>query len=77
MLRAIILVCSIASAPQVADCTMARAFYALVTTVESSNPATCFLQGQAYLAATSLGVELAPTDRVRVMCVRVRRAGER
>ena len=68
MLRAIILVCSLASAPEPADCTADHAIDALVTTVESPNPATCFLQAQAYLAETALRPE--PTDRVRIMCIK-------
>jgi len=37
---------------------------------EFGNPATCFMHGQAYLAQTSIGLELADNERVKVFCVR-------
>jgi hypothetical protein len=41
--------------------------------VQSGNPATCFMHGQAYLAQTSIGQELGANDRVKVVCVRSER----
>ncbi len=37
---------------------------------ESGNPATCFMNGQTYLAETSIGQELGDNDRVKVVCAR-------
>ena len=38
--------------------------------IEFSNPITCFLNGQAYLAETSIAQDLRETDRVKVVCAR-------
>ncbi|MEJ2378960.1 MAG: hypothetical protein P8Y71_27415 [Pseudolabrys sp.] len=35
-----------------------------------SNPVTCFMHGQAYIAGTALGRNLASDERVRVICRR-------
>ena len=32
------------------------------------NPAACFLNGQAYLAGTSIGSELRDGEQVKVVC---------
>jgi hypothetical protein len=37
---------------------------------EFGNPATCFMQAQAYLATSSIGRELDANERVRIVCVR-------
>jgi hypothetical protein len=34
-----------------------------------SNPATCFMHGQAYVAGTTLGHELPANERVKVVCL--------
>ena len=68
MLRALILICSAASAPQVSDCTRERAFDVMVTKIERGSPITCFLQAQAYLAESAIGASLTPDDRVRIVC---------
>jgi hypothetical protein len=38
--------------------------------VAFENAAACFIQGQALLAATSLGQELADDDRIKIVCKR-------
>ena len=42
---------------------------------EFSNPVTCLMQGQAYLAGTAIGQELAAQERVKVECSRAQTAG--
>jgi hypothetical protein len=37
---------------------------------EFGNPATCFMNGQAYLAETSIGQTLNSNDLVKVVCAR-------
>ena len=32
------------------------------------NPAACFLNGQAYLAGTSIGSELGDGEQVKIVC---------
>jgi len=36
---------------------------------EFGNPATCFMQAQAYLAGSSIGRDLDADERVRIICV--------
>ena len=70
MLTALVLVCSIANTPDLRDCTRDNATAVVLVPVQSGNPATCFMHGQAYLAQTSIGQELGINDRVKVVCVR-------
>jgi hypothetical protein len=37
---------------------------------EFGNPATCFMQAQAYLAGRSIGRDLDANERVKIVCVR-------
>jgi hypothetical protein len=70
MLTALILVCSLAIAPNLADCTRANAVHVMRVPAAFGNPATCFMHGQAYLAETSIGRDLAENERVKVICAR-------
>ena len=70
MLTALVLICSTAITPDLRDCTRDNATAAVLVPVQSGNPATCFMHGQAYLAQTSIGQELGIDDRVKVVCVR-------
>ena len=70
MLTAIVLICSIAVTPDLEECTPSNATTLMRVPAEFANPVTCFLQGQAFLAETSLGRDLSDTDRVKVICGR-------
>jgi hypothetical protein len=70
MLTALILICSLAHSPDIRDCTRSNAVDIMVMPGASGNPATCFMHGQAYLAATDIGRNLSDTERVKVVCVR-------
>ena len=70
MLTALVLICSAAAAPDLYDCTRHNAIAVVRVPAEFGSPATCFLHGQAYLAGTSIGRELEPNERVKVICVR-------
>ncbi len=70
MLTALILICSLATTPDLASCTRDNAVDSLRVPESFGNPATCFMHGQAYLADTSLGRDLAENERVKVVCVR-------
>jgi hypothetical protein len=76
MLTALILICSLAATPDLAACSRSNAVDVMYAAVESANPAACFMHGQAYLAGTSLGRELAENERVKIMCVRSKPADE-
>ena len=69
MLTALILICSVTTTPDLRDCTRTNAVDVLVTPVAFANPATCFMQGQAYLAGTSIGRDLTENERVKIVCV--------
>ena len=70
MLTALVLICSVGVAPDLAHCTRSNARVVISVPTEDGNPITCFMHAQAYLAETSLGRELDHKDRIKVVCVR-------
>jgi hypothetical protein len=70
MLTALVLICSTSITPDLRDCTRDNAAAVMLLPVQSGNPATCFMHGQAYLAQTSIGQELGVNDQVKVICIR-------
>ena len=68
MLTALILVCSITVTPDLSACTSANAVDVMRLPVESSNPATCFMHGQSFLADTTIGRDIGQNERVKVIC---------
>jgi hypothetical protein len=75
MLMALVLVCSLQVTPDLADCSRSNAVSVVRVPEEFGNPATCLMHGQAYLADTSIGRDLADSERVKVVCARVQRIG--
>src|SRR5262245_49893745 len=75
MLTALVLICSLASVPQLAACNRDSALEVVQVPATFADPVTCLMHGQAYLAATSIGRELAENEAVKVICVRSRSAG--
>jgi hypothetical protein len=70
MLTALVLVCSLAVTPDLRECSRDNAVQVLQVPEEFSLPAMCAMRGQAFLAQTSIGQELASNERVKVMCIR-------
>jgi hypothetical protein len=70
MLTAMILICSLANTPNLADCSRDNARDVVWVPETFSNPVTCFMHGQAYIAGTSIGRNLTADERIRVLCVR-------
>jgi len=68
MLTAIILVCSLAITPNLKDCGRDNATNVLQVPEEFAMPSQCFMRGQAFLAETSIGREIAENERVKVVC---------
>jgi hypothetical protein len=68
MLTALILVCSLAVTPDLADCNHKNALDVLRVPEEFANPVECALQGQAYLAQTAIGRKLSKDESVKVVC---------
>lgn len=70
MLSALVLICSVALAPDLRDCTRGNATAVMRVPAEFANPVTCLMHGQAYLAQTSVGQEIGDDERVKVVCAR-------
>ena len=70
MLTALVLICSLAVTPDIRHCTRENATAVMRVPTEFGHPATCLVQGQTFLAQTSIGQELSETDRVKIVCVR-------
>ena len=70
MLTALVLICSVSVTPDLRDCTRENAIDVMRTPVETANPATCFLHGQAFVAQTSIAQDLRGTDRIKIVCAR-------
>jgi hypothetical protein len=69
MLTALVLICSAAVAADPGDCTRSNANTVLRVPAVFTNPATCFMHAQAYLAGSSIGRELDADEQVRIICV--------
>src|SRR5262249_29371346 len=70
VLTALILVCSLAVTPDLAACSQSNAIHTMFVPEQFTNPVTCVMHGQAYLAETSFGQELGEDERVKIVCVR-------
>jgi hypothetical protein len=70
MLSALVLICSVALASDLRDCTRGNATAVMRVPAEFANPITCLMHGQAYLAQTSVGQEIGDDERVKVVCAR-------
>ena len=70
MLIALIFVCSTAVTPDLKNCDRNNAVHVLQVPAEFTNPATCFMHGQAYLAGNAIGQDIAAEERVKIQCVR-------
>jgi hypothetical protein len=69
MLTALVLVCSLAATPDLADCNHKNALDVMRVPEEFASPVTCAMQGQAYLAQTAIGRNLTKGDGVKVICI--------
>jgi hypothetical protein len=74
VLTAMILVCSLAVTPDLAACSQSNAIHTMFVPEQFSNPVTCVMHGQAYLAETSIGRDIGRDERVKIVCVRNSRA---
>ena len=70
MLTAMILICSLANAPNVGDCNRDNARDVVWVPETFNSPVTCLMHGQAYIAGTSIGRNLTADERIRVLCAR-------
>ena len=68
MLTALVLICSVSVTPDIATCTRDNAVDVLRVPTQFSNPAMCFMHGQAFLADTEMGRDIRNNERVKVIC---------
>jgi hypothetical protein len=73
VLTALILICSLANTPDITACDQSNAVDTMRVPEEFGNPVTCVMHGQAFLAQTELGRDIAADERVKVVCVRSQR----
>jgi hypothetical protein len=69
MLTALVLVCSLALTPDLADCNHKNALDVMRVPEEFASPVTCVMQGQAYLAETAIGRRLTKDHAVKIICM--------
>jgi hypothetical protein len=65
---ALVLVCSLATTPDLSQCDRSNAVAYLRVPGEFTNTIACGMQGQALLASMPLGEDLGKDERVRVVC---------
>jgi hypothetical protein len=70
MLTALVLICSVAITPDLGECTRTNATAVMRVPAEFGNPVTCFMHGQAFLAGSSIGQDLADSERIKIVCAR-------
>lgn len=68
LLTAFALICSILVTPDLRDCDETNARMVMVVPERFASPITCAMHGQAYIAGSALGQNLADSDRVKVIC---------
>jgi hypothetical protein len=69
MLTALVLVCSLAATPELGACNRDNALDVMRVPEQFGSPATCAMEGQAYLAQTAIGSNLTNREAVKVVCV--------
>ena len=71
MLTVLVLVCSVSVTPDyLQNCDRNNAVQVMQLPEQIASPSMCAMRGQAYLAGTTLGQELAVNERVKVLCIR-------
>ena len=68
MLVALVLICSLSITPDLSSCTKDNAVSVTSVQEPSGSPVMCLMHGQAYIAATEMGRNLAVDERVKVIC---------
>jgi hypothetical protein len=77
MLTAIILVCNLATIPDIRDCNTSNAVHVMHSPETFGSPFLCFKHGQALLAETAMGQEMAIGEVIKIACVRTQAVNRR
>ncbi len=75
MLTALVLICSLAVTPDLSSCTKDNAVSVTSVQEPTGSPVMCLMHGQAYIAETAMGRNLADDERVKVVCAPTRARG--
>jgi hypothetical protein len=70
MLTALVLICSLATTPDLRECNRDNAVHVFQVPEEFALPSMCAMRGQAYVAETTIGQELTNSESVKVVCIR-------
>jgi len=70
MLTALVLICSLATTPDLASCDQTNALDVIRVAEEFGSPGSCLMHGQAYVAQTEFGQQLREDERVKISCAR-------
>ena len=70
MLTALVLICSVAVTPDLRECSRSNATAVMRVPAEFGSPVTCLMHGQAFLAESSIGQDLADYERIKIVCAR-------
>jgi hypothetical protein len=62
------LICSILATPDLRDCDETTARVVMLVPEAFTSPVTCAMHGQAYVAGTAIGQNLAESDRIKIVC---------
>lgn len=68
MLTALVLICSLAVTPDLRGCNPDNAVSVTRLDERFASPVLCFLHGEAYIADTAVGQDLADNERVKIVC---------
>jgi hypothetical protein len=77
MLTALVLVCSLAATPDLRACDETNAVDVMRVPEAYGSPASCFMEGQAYVAQTAFGRDFSADDRVKVICTPTKKLAAR
>jgi hypothetical protein len=66
----LVLICSLTITPDLRECNRTNAVHVVQVPEQYSIPASCFMHGQAYVAGTSIGEQLAANESVKVLCIK-------
>ena len=70
MFTTLVLICSLAITPDLRECNRTNAVHVVQVPEQYAVPGSCFMHGQAYVAGTSIGQQLAENESVKVLCVK-------
>ena len=70
MFTTLVLICSLTITPDLRECNRTNAVHVVQVPQQYSMPGECFMHGQAYVAGTSIGQQLAENEGVKVLCIK-------